>query len=488
MSEQSKLRRTARAFIASAFQALEADHVIPTPSFHPYVAVGRDYFGDDVMPLAEYVALESQLRETYPERFSEPLKRRHTEFPSIYIFSFLEACVARCSSDHRFDVDSPSVDESIDELIAVLEASSYEVVCCRHVSHLATASGNEEVVGDITIVPEPEGFGGLNDRIQREIRGAARGWNRDDPRPYDPPHSLLIARETTDVADPYAAVERLSQRLERFLFISRLLTAGTVQSTYEVSGTTTLVTRLSPHMRDFREPRTMLVRRTVRLSAADSAAYEALGKLIDAADVKREGMVATSFDVALGKFNRSYRGGSPFENLVDLATALEATFLGGEKETEGLTLRLRTRVAALLATDEDSAQSLFSDVGQLYGLRSKLVHGGQIRERDLRRIIGRISTVPADDVESKFGVALGHAIDRMRDIVRRAILARLCLSVGSEPLWPFAGETLVDAILTDDIRRGEWRLRWHSHLASMGASDSALRSRSAVDFLSPEDH
>ncbi|MEV6082766.1 HEPN domain-containing protein [Streptomyces parvulus] len=487
MSEQPRLRQTARTFIASAFDALKADHVIPTPSHYPYVTVGRDYFGQDIMPLAEYQALESQLNETYPERFSEPLKRRHHEFPSIYIFSFLEACVARCSRNHKFDADSPSVDESINEFLAVLEASSYEVVCCRHVSHLTTVSGNEEIVGNIVIVPEPEGFGGLTDRIQREIRGAARGWNRDDPRPYDPPHSLLIARQTTDTADPYAAVENLSRQLERFLLISRLLTAGTVQSTYEVSGTTTLVTRLSPHMQEFQEPRTLLVRRAVRLGAADSGAYDALGKLIDAADVKREGMVATSFDVALGKFNRSYRGGSPFENLVDLATALEATLLGGEKETEGLTLRLRARVAALLVTDEDSAQSLFSDVGQLYGLRSKLVHGGQIKERDLRKVIARISTVPADDVEHKFGIALGHAIDRMRDLVRRAILARLCLAAEPEPLWPFTGETLVDAILADDVRRAEWRMRWHSRLASLGAEGSALRPRSAVDFLSPED-
>ncbi|HZC99455.1 MAG TPA: hypothetical protein VFA46_04445 [Actinomycetes bacterium] len=43
--------------------------------FHPYVAVGRDYYGDSIMALAEYRALEAQLNETYPERFAEPLTR-----------------------------------------------------------------------------------------------------------------------------------------------------------------------------------------------------------------------------------------------------------------------------------------------------------------------------------------------------------------------------------------------------------------------------
>lgn len=67
--------------------------------------------------------------------------------------------------------------------------------------------------------------------------------------------------------------------------------------------------------------------------------------------------------------------------LVDLATALEAALLGAERETEGLTLRLRSRTSALLATDDDPARGLFDDVGLLYGLRSKLVHGGQIKRK-----------------------------------------------------------------------------------------------------------
>jgi Apea-like HEPN len=150
------------------------------------------------------------------------------------------------------------------------------------------------------------------------------------------------------------------------------------------------------------------------------------------------------------------------------------------------TISLRTRVAALLATDDDAGKALFDDVGQLYGLRSRIVHGGQIKQKDLRKVIARISTVPEDAAEH-FGIALGYAVDRMRDLVRRAILARLCLAAEPDPLWPFDGETAVDATLADDMRRAAWRERWHARLAALGVEYAAGRPRSAVDFLSQED-
>jgi len=147
VNQQADLRAACRGFIATAFDALKEEHVIPTPIFHPYVAVGRDYFGDTVRAVAEYHTLETQLNDAYPERFAGPVPRPHAEFATTYIFSFLEACVARCARDGNFDADSPAVDESIDELLAVLGRSSDEIVCCRHVSHLTTTSGAEVQIG-----------------------------------------------------------------------------------------------------------------------------------------------------------------------------------------------------------------------------------------------------------------------------------------------------------------------------------------------------
>src|SRR3954452_10190486 len=137
------IRETARAFVGGAFDALRKEFVIPTPIFHPYVRVGRDYFGDTIRAVRAYHELEKQLDDLYPRRFAEPLKRRHAEFASTYIFSFLEACIARCGrlgrydAEDHFDPNNEAVRESIDELIAVLDSPSYEVVCCRFVSHLS---------------------------------------------------------------------------------------------------------------------------------------------------------------------------------------------------------------------------------------------------------------------------------------------------------------------------------------------------------------
>ena len=121
--------------------------------------------------------------------------------------------------------------------------------------------------------------------------------------------------------------------------------------------------------------------------------------------MKREGLAANSFDVALGRFNASHHQENAYETLVDLATALEAILAGGETATDALTLRLRNRTAALLATDQDTARAIFGDVGLLYGLRSQLVHGGQIKQSDLLRDLGKISTMPEAVSESRPGIA-----------------------------------------------------------------------------------
>jgi hypothetical protein len=144
--------------------------------FRRYVAVGRDYEGRSIMALDEYQALEAQLNDACPERFAEPSKQQHPEFASTY-FRFLEACIARCAHDARFESDNPAVGESIDELLTVLAGAAYEVVCCRHVSHLTTTNGDECRIQGVTVVPEQSDSGIRRELIRRnldEIPGAAR--------------------------------------------------------------------------------------------------------------------------------------------------------------------------------------------------------------------------------------------------------------------------------------------------------------------------
>jgi hypothetical protein len=414
----------------------------------------------------------------------------YRESPATYIFALLDGCVACSARMGNFDLPSELVDPLLDGLREMLEKTTYDVVCARHVLHLTTADAHEITFGDITVVPRKssQDYTGLRNRIQSEIAGAARAWNRDVPTPFGSPNALLIVRRTTNGPDPYRDRESLSAELERFLLLARLLTSGTAHSAYEISGMPTLIAPMKPLMQKFQSSEMpQLVRRTVRLTGDEGAALKALGDLVETAEVKRAGMATTSFDVALRKFNYSGAGGGLYEQLVDLATALEAVLIGTEDENEGLSLRLRTRSAALLATENDPAGDLYNDVTQLYALRSKLVHGGQIKINDLRKTISKVSTVAAEDTtDQRFGIGLALAVDRMRDIVRRAILARLCLAEKPDHLWPFEGNISVDAVLSDDSKRAAWRTHWRERLAALGVWAAADRADEAVDFLTPD--
>ncbi len=74
----------------------------------------------------------------------------------------------------------------------------------------------------------------------------------------------------------------------------------------------------------------------------------------------------------------------------------------------------------------------------------------------------------------------------MRDLVQRAILARLCLAEGPNAAWPLAGETAIDGILADDAQREAWRVRWHERLAELGVA-AAGGPPLPVDGLTKED-
>jgi hypothetical protein len=71
----------------------------------------------------------------------------------------------------------------------------------------------------------------------------------------------------------------------------------------------------------------------------------------------------------------------------------------------------------------------------------------------------------------------------MRDLVRRAILARICLAAGQEPLWPVTSK-VVDTLLADEATRKQWRDAWRQRLSDLGAPQAAEQSRAAADYLS----
>lgn len=487
----SDLDGACRSFLAAAFPILTEDHVIPPPAFRRYLQVGRDYFGHTIMPLAEFKSLIGLLDKDYPHRFVTP-PRHEREYASTYVFAFLEACIARCAID-SFDISSDAVTTSIHELRQVLDSDEIEVAAVRYVAHCTTITGEPIEIGDIRVVPDTNKPGSGRQfmwRILREEIPCAPALAEDlDRNLWDPPHALLITRGLSKARTAEETVEILTDRIDRFLFLARLLTAGSVRSSFQVHGPTTMTAGTSAHLRSYPISGRLWTQRPVRLRGDEQPAFTALGELIDAAEVKREGMFATSFDVALRRFNSSHSG-EWSDQLVDLATALEATMIGADSGTEAITLKLQTRVATLLVASDDPANDLFSDVGRLYDIRSKLVHGGQIRlekhqkREGLRQIIQKVSTVPEGLAADRIAVAVELAVDRLRDIVRRAILARLCLAETPNPLWPFNNGKSVEAELVVDANRTLWRDTWRNRLAELGVASAADKASPPTDPMS----
>ena len=168
--------------------------MIPTSHYQldQYLQVGRNYDGGDVMG-AEGASLEEALETLYPDRFHEPLRRPSPEFAGGYLHRFLEAAVVRCARLEEYDPDGPAAIETVEELISVLDAPEGTVFACRAMSNLTTVGPEPVEIGEVTVYPETERFGGLVDQAVSLIPSGPGAFNGEDPRPYDPPHTLIVA-------------------------------------------------------------------------------------------------------------------------------------------------------------------------------------------------------------------------------------------------------------------------------------------------------
>lgn len=489
MDDRASISDLARAFLTSALGVLRRESVVPTPRFHPFLQVGRDYVGHSLMSLSEFVALKDAIAERHP-RFSDATPHMERDFANGYIFSFLEAFIAEVSlNGEDWSPDAASFDRCLASLVSAIEAESREVACCREVSNLTTASGEPLEFSDVTVIPltaPPHEHSREAVRtIARVIPHAQSAHGRTSPDGWDPPHSIVIARDHSP--KPFESAKTLSRRIERFLLIGRLLHAGTCDSLYEVQGETALVRRYTPTLMHFRGSAGSLwapsmIRRTTRLEPQDIERFDGLSEAIATAEGDPQGMLLSSFGMAKHRFQMSYHEHAWYEQLIDLAIAFEAALSGAHK-TDVL-LRLKTRASALLATENDPVDSIFKDIGVLYDLRSKLIHGNAFSEKGLAKSAKSITTVPDD---SPSGEAVDHAVDRLRDLVRRALLARICLAACEPPLWNLDEDKGVDAQLADASTRDKWCSTWRAVLEQFDAHGSVDRPRTAASFVSQED-
>lgn len=484
------LEAPAYAYISASFAVLEAENAIPTSAAHRHLQTDLDFYGMAIEALPEYVALAQAVVEAAPEGLpkSDAIAKRKFTLRLI-LFSLLELCVYRCARARDYDPAGDEVSAAVAEFCDIIAGGTFDMVLARVVSHLVPANGIQLDIAGMTLVAESPATD-LDSRIIAAIPDADHAWKRRRPTIDRPPHSLLIARWPV-AGVRYHHTWKLEAGMDQLQLAVCLISSANVQSLYQVSGVSSRISA-SPARIEYltRDEDVPLIRRTARLSESDVPVIEAIAAMIHDARLETEGpeIWLSSFGQALTKFAGLDDTTSHFDQIVQLATALEGVILG-ENEGEGLSLRLFTRVTALLAHDDEPAAELFEDLKRLYSFRSKIVHGGEMTTKKLRQDLNAMLCVP--DESSGLGLLprIGFAVDRLRDIVRRAILARLCLSSGDKPLWPISGKKApkLDIVLSDDANRAEWRSHWRGVLDSVGAGAATRRAAAPVYSLSNDD-
>jgi hypothetical protein len=173
-----------------------------------------------------------------------------------------------------------------------------------------------------------------------------------------------------------------------------------------------------------------------------------------------KGKQATISSVVIGinRYARSLTGMEWRDVVLDLAMALEACLIPGTKEEIGLTLK--TRAAHLLGRNDEERDAIFCDIADLYQLRSDLIHGNAKFNRTPAKLFeARGFTQLFVDDQMKV------LLDRWRDIVRRAICARLLLA----DVWPLVGDnTSVDRFLVRNDTREAWCQQLVGKAADLG--------------------
>jgi hypothetical protein len=463
------LHNAAAELIAEAWKALADVRVVPCSDYRPFIRVGRDYEGIVVMNGPAMLRFTALLEDRYPSRF----QARPGEDPrwdaSLIAFSFIEACVAAMSQyQETGDAPGEAFDETVIELADYLAAADTRVWCARRVSHLMTPDRQGLTIAGVTILAH-ERFEEAR-QIRRLIPTAASAFNGDRPRLFAPPMATLVSH--AEGPDPFRLQAAAGRSIDRFLLALRLLLGTTAASVYQVVGEATSVCRQPARVDVFPHDEHPGTVRPAIVSPATVQPVEKLLALYDATERLASGEAIHGLVMAEIKFTDSFSPKPWYEKIVDLATALEATLSGTDKTD--VTLRICNRAAQLLATGQDPPKVIFADVKALYDLRSSLVHGAAIKEKELSKLLGKVSCV-TEETRPRMQTEL--AVDRLRDLVRRSILLRLTLS--SEGRWPLRGNNPppVDQVLTDAAEAMQWRDAWQQAMADLGAPEAAQPPR-----------
>lgn len=448
------------AFLRQAEQALEAEHVLPRPAFSPWMRVGHDYFGDTIRSLDAYATLEETIKRT-DDRFSGGVSPDR-DFASGYMFDALEFYVALRTLGNP-DALAATADALWAGLLNPNSARTALVV-----TDLVPEHPEGTTVGAVTITALNAPAHGSRRDLHQRLRSAfgARVGHLANDLPMVPMEDAALVLSPTEKADGAVHFFRSPrwQRLSDFVLAIRLLKGATVNLAFAIDGSDQDVGFVPPyviqpdgwgqgttgHGLDFRRPG--MVRETDAPGVAAVVAH--LERRRD--DTRTHDNIG----IALGRFQASHLKGSWADKIIDLSIALEAALSGSDPRE--ITFRLQTRAVTLLSTERDSPNGLFDDVKHFYAMRSTLVHGATRSSKSWDKLISRISRV--DHSSAFLRHREGAVVDRLRDIVRRAILCRLF-----SPDWP-SDDAEVDRMLVNEEGSARLRTGWRLALSDIGQS------------------
>jgi hypothetical protein len=464
-----EVRRTATELLRQAFPDLERNRVLPRSRYEPWIHVGREYEGYLIHHLPAFAAFESVVEGAFPQLFAQDggLPR---DFASLYAFPLIAAAVARLTrAGAEYTAQHPAVGETVNELISYLRAGREPATVIRLVSDLRPVSGI--TVRELRI--QPEGMfrnGNFESSVEDLIPGMGYEIERDQVITSGRSRAMLIVslRPRVDESDRVYgafsnAVEDARSGIDRFLSAARLATGSTIRNMVEVDGQPGWFKKYPGDVHTFPHHVMPTVDRVAAIDRRLALRVRRLEHILSEATSASGGTVP-SLALSIGRFNRAFSAAPWTDCLVDLTVALEAA-IGEPDEKQDVTLRLRSRAASLLASTSDSASEIFTDLGKLYDLRSAVVHGHPHREVRVRKLI---ESIPATAIGIMAADKVDLAIDRLRDIARRAILARLFLASGANAVWPLGARSDMDRRLTDDRERRRLRDHWRRALGSLG--------------------
>ena len=467
LADMEVLRGAAVATIAEAWGALAAEHVVPCSRYRPYVQVGRDYEGGLLAGGPAFTQFSETLKQMYPAWFAAASGQDPRWFPDHLAFRFIEAAIAELASrGETGDTPNDAAEVALLQLVDYLDSGDSRLACARRVSHLMTADRKELTIAGVTVL-EYRQFQETR-RIAEVIPTAQSAYNGERPHSFAPPEATLVSYATGP--DPFTLARDAERPIDRLLLALRLLYGATTADVYQVTGEVTSVCRYTATLEEIPHDVHPVPVRPAVVSASTAWPVDKLLALYDSTEHRTEKEVVHGLEMAIIKFTSSFTPRPWFEKIVDLATALEATLSGTDKAD--VTLRICTRAAIILQTETDPAPVIFADVKALYDLRSSLVHGAIITQKQLEKWLTAVSTVPAPG-DCTPRMRNEQLIDRLRDLVRRSILMRLLLS--SDGRWPLRADPPppVDQLWTDPAVAGQWRTAWHQGAADLGAPEAA---------------